>query len=179
MLHDSSVSFVYRLHSELNKVCSYIIIIKKFLHACCHFSHIQLFFTVWTVARQVPLRDSPGKNTGVGYHALLQRIFPTQRLNLQLLYLLHWQADSLPLAPPGKHHNHPPPNKQTNKKSHEVRNVSFIEFYSDFEIYAFYIMLLVFQVAQMVNNPPAMQENQFDPRSGRSLKKEMTTHSFF
>jgi len=22
--------------------------------------------------------DSPGKNTGMGYHALLQRIFPTQ-----------------------------------------------------------------------------------------------------
>ena len=28
--------------------------------------------------------DSPGKNTGVGYHALLQRIFLTQRLNLHL-----------------------------------------------------------------------------------------------
>ena len=25
--------------------------------------------------------DSPGKNTGVGYHVLLQGIFPTQRLN--------------------------------------------------------------------------------------------------
>ena len=29
-------------------------------------------------------RDSPGKNTGVGCHALLQRIFPTQGLNLGL-----------------------------------------------------------------------------------------------
>ena len=46
--------------------------------------------------------DSPGKNTGVGCHDLLQGIFPTQRLNLCLLHLLHWQADSLPLAPPGK-----------------------------------------------------------------------------
>ena len=26
--------------------------------------------------------DSPGKNTGVGYHALLQGIFPTQGLSL-------------------------------------------------------------------------------------------------
>ena len=26
--------------------------------------------------------DSPGKNTGVGCHALVQDIFPTQRLNL-------------------------------------------------------------------------------------------------
>ena len=39
--------------------------------------------------------DSPGKHTGVGCHALLQGIFPTQGLNLSLLHLLHWQADSL------------------------------------------------------------------------------------
>ena len=30
--------------------------------------------------------DSPGKNTGVGCHFLLQRIFPTQRLNPGLLH---------------------------------------------------------------------------------------------
>ena len=30
--------------------------------------------------------DSPGKNTGVGCHALLQGIFPTQGLNLGLLH---------------------------------------------------------------------------------------------
>ena len=46
--------------------------------------------------------DSPGKNTGVGCHALLQGIFPTQRSNLCLLRLLHWQAGSLALAPPEK-----------------------------------------------------------------------------
>ena len=34
--------------------------------------------------------------------ALPQGIFPTQGLNLHLLCLLHWQACSLPLAPPGK-----------------------------------------------------------------------------
>ena len=33
---------------------------------------------------------------------LLQGIFPTQGSNPHLLCLLHWQADSLPLAPPGK-----------------------------------------------------------------------------
>ena len=43
--------------------------------------------------------DSPGKNTGVGYHALLQGIFPTQGLNPCLFCLQHWQASSLPLAP--------------------------------------------------------------------------------
>ena len=36
--------------------------------------------------------------TGVGGHALLQGIFPTQGSNL---HLLHWQVDSLPLSPQG------------------------------------------------------------------------------
>ena len=40
-------------------------------------------------------RDSPGKNTGVRCHALLQGIFPTQGSNPCLLCLLHWQAASL------------------------------------------------------------------------------------
>ena len=43
-----------------------------------------------------------GKNTGVGSPALLWEIFPTQGSNPCLLCLLHWQAGSLPLAPPGK-----------------------------------------------------------------------------
>ena len=46
-----------------------------------HFSHVWLVATLWTVPHQVPLRDSPGKNTGVGCHALLQGIFLTQGLN--------------------------------------------------------------------------------------------------
>ena len=46
--------------------------------------------------------DSPGKNTGVGCCAFLQGIFPTQGSTLCLSYLLHWQAGSLPLAPPGE-----------------------------------------------------------------------------
>ena len=46
--------------------------------------------------------DSPGKNTGVGCHALLQGVFPTQGSNPGLLCLLHRQAGFLPLAPPGK-----------------------------------------------------------------------------
>ena len=43
-------------------------------------------------ARRLCPRDSPGKNTGVGYHSLLQGIFPTQGSNLGLL---HWQVNSL------------------------------------------------------------------------------------
>ena len=58
----------------------------------------QLCATPWTVAHQTPCPwGSPGKNTGVGCHALLQGTFPTQGLNPHLLCLLHWQADSLPL----------------------------------------------------------------------------------
>ena len=43
--------------------------------------------------------DSPGKNTGVGCHAVLQGIFPIQGSIPLLLPLLHWQAGSLPLVP--------------------------------------------------------------------------------
>ena len=46
--------------------------------------------------------DSPGKNTEVGFHFLLQGIFQTQGLNTHLLCLLHWEVGSLPLVPPGK-----------------------------------------------------------------------------
>ena len=45
--------------------------------------------------------DSPGMNTGVGCHSVLQGIFPTQGSNPGLLQLLRWQADSLPLVQPG------------------------------------------------------------------------------
>ena len=75
------------------------------LHICmlsC-FSCVQLFMTSWTVAYLVLcLWDSPGKNSEVGCHALLQGIFPTPGSNPRLLCLLHQQAGSLPLAPPGK-----------------------------------------------------------------------------
>ena len=62
--------------------------------------------TSWTVARQAPL--------SMGFFrqehwselpfptSLLQGIFPTQGSSLHLLYLLHLQAGSLPLAPSGK-----------------------------------------------------------------------------
>ena len=42
------------------------------------------FLSVWTVAHQAPLsmgfsrKNSPDKNHGVGYHALLQEIFPAR-----------------------------------------------------------------------------------------------------
>ena len=46
------------------------------------------FVTIWTVASSLLCPwDSPGKNTGVGGHALLQGIFPSQGSNP---HLLHW-----------------------------------------------------------------------------------------
>ena len=45
--------------------------------------------------------DSPGTNTGVGCHVLLQGIFLTQGLNLHLLSLLHWQVDFFTTESPG------------------------------------------------------------------------------
>ena len=42
--------------------------------------------------------DSPGKNTGVGCHALLQEIFPTQGSNPGLL---HWRRIFYQLSHPG------------------------------------------------------------------------------
>ena len=62
------------------------------------FSSVPLFATPWTQpTRLLCPWDFPGMNTGIGYHALLQRIFPTQGLNSHLLHLLHWQVGSLPL----------------------------------------------------------------------------------
>ena len=45
--------------------------------------------------------DSPGKNTGVSCHVLLQGIFPTQGLNSHLLHLLHCRQILLPLTHQG------------------------------------------------------------------------------
>ena len=55
---------------------------KATVHLCCKVS--QLFVTLWTIVRQGPL-SMAGRNTGVGYHALLQGTFLTHELNLGLL----------------------------------------------------------------------------------------------
>ena len=77
-----------------------------FLPCVCAWSVscVQLFLTPSTVAPSPPVRllcpwNSPGKNTGVGCHFLLQRIFLTQGWNLRLL---HRQPRSLQSKPPGK-----------------------------------------------------------------------------
>ena len=50
-------------------------------------NHVELFATPWTIAHQAPLSmGSPGKNTRLGCHFLLQGIFLTQGLNPCLLH---------------------------------------------------------------------------------------------
>ena len=61
--------------------------------------------------------DSPGKNTGVACHFLLQGLFQTQGPDPHLLCLLHWQADSLPLS-----HQGSPSHGQLDKNSSQARN---------------------------------------------------------
>ena len=60
-------------------------------------SRVWLCVTPWT--RLLCPWDSPGKNTGVGCHLLLQGVFMTQGSNL---CLLRWQVNSLPLNHLGK-----------------------------------------------------------------------------
>ena len=63
----------------------YKAIVIKIVCVLSHFSHLQLFATPCTLACQAPLQwDFPGKNTGVGFQALLQEISSTQGLNLGL-----------------------------------------------------------------------------------------------
>ena len=72
-------------------------------------SHVRLFVTLRNIAGQASLSAEgqytgvgEGKITEVGCCALLQESYPTQGSKLGLLCLLHWQACSLPPAPPGK-----------------------------------------------------------------------------
>ena len=71
---------------------------------CHHCLVIKSSPTLWQLHGLQPTRllcpwDFPGKNTGVGYHFLLQGIFLTQGSSLHLLY---WQLDTLPLSHQGR-----------------------------------------------------------------------------
>ena len=68
-----------------------------------HFSHAELFATLWTVVHQPSLFTGfSSQEYWIGCHALLQGILLTQGLDMPLLCLLHWQVGSLLLAPSGK-----------------------------------------------------------------------------
>ena len=54
-----------------------------------HFSHVQLFVTLWTVGCQAPLSMGfSGKNASLGFSFLLQCIFLTQGLKLHLVHFI-------------------------------------------------------------------------------------------
>ena len=97
-------------HSSWNLVCVCVLgNSSSHLHlVCCavlsSFSRVWLFVTLWTGAHQAPL--SMGFSRQECWSALPRPPsgdLLTQGLNLVgLLCLLHWQAGSLPLAPPRK-----------------------------------------------------------------------------
>ena len=67
-------------------------------------SRAQLFAAPCTVACQAPpSMRFPRQQYWSGCHFFLQGVFLTQGWNPWILLLLHWQADSLAPAPPGKH----------------------------------------------------------------------------
>ena len=76
------------------------------MNAACvlsHFSRVQFFATLWTVAYQAPLSMGFSRQEYWSeLPCLPPGIFSTQGWNPHLLGLSLWQAGSLPLAPPGK-----------------------------------------------------------------------------
>ena len=97
-----------RDQTRVSHIAGRFIIVWATMHACMHAKSLQLCSTPCNPMDCSPPGillcpwDSLDNNTGVGCHALLQGIFPTQGSNPGLLHLLHWQVGSLPLVPPGK-----------------------------------------------------------------------------
>ena len=87
--------------SEKRSRTIFVCVCAKSLHSCLTLRPHGL-----KPARLLCPWDSPGKNAGVGCHALLQGIFPAQESNPCLLPLPHWLAGSLQLALPEKPQNH-------------------------------------------------------------------------
>ena len=77
------------------------------LKSCMHAQSLQSCPTLGDPMDCSPPRSSvhgifPARVLGVSCHFVPQGIFPTQGWKQHLLCLLHWQAGSLPLSPPGK-----------------------------------------------------------------------------
>ena len=89
------ISFPFRSpeSADYSSSCSFSTVIY-FIHVCVRAKSLQLCLILCdpmdcSLPGSSVNGDSPGKNTGVGCHALLQRIFPTQVPNPRLLCLLH------------------------------------------------------------------------------------------
>ena len=94
------------------------------MHSTCvlsRVSHVRLCATLWTVACQDPL--SIGFSRQEYWSGLVcpsPEVFPTHGLNPSLICLLHWQAGSLPLAPPGASPRLYPRTPQLQHRSNQV-----------------------------------------------------------
>ena len=67
-----------------------------------HFSHAWLFATLWTRAHQAPLSMGFSRQEyWSGLSCPPPRVLLNPVIKPHVLYLLYWQASSLPLAPPG------------------------------------------------------------------------------
>ena len=74
---------------------AYVILLHFIYHCVCVCSAAQSCTTFCDSTFLLYPWNSPGKNTGVSCHFLLQGIIPPQASNL---CFLHWQADTLPLS---------------------------------------------------------------------------------
>ena len=103
MILDLIINLPYGLENAINTVFFLTFVALELLCECTQqelqsLSHVRLFVTYrLQPARLLYPWNSPGKNTGVGCHFLLQGIFPIQGLNPRIC-LLHQQADFLPLS---------------------------------------------------------------------------------
>ena len=73
------------------------VVTMRFMYCCLVAKSCPTLLSPTECQALLPM-NFPGKNTGVSFHFLLQRIFPTQGLNP---CLLHWRVDSLPLSHQG------------------------------------------------------------------------------
>ena len=87
-------SLIASLLSSMTRYCRFIFHISW----VCVLSRVQLFVTPWTVAPPGYSIHGVFQARIVDCHFLFQGIFPTQESKLHLLYLLYWQANSVPLC---------------------------------------------------------------------------------
>ena len=80
---------------------------KQVLYMLSHFSFVQLFATLWTVALQAPLSMRFSRQEfWSGLPCPPPGDLPHPGMKPRLLHLLYWQVGSLPLALPGKPRSH-------------------------------------------------------------------------
>jgi len=94
---DNNYAFIYSYSLNCFHSCAVVLSFSIHILCCAALSHSVVSNSLgphglWS-SRLLCSWDSPGKSTRVSFHALLQRIFPTQGLNPGLFAS---QADSLP-----------------------------------------------------------------------------------